>query len=72
MWSFVCEDYPIHSHYYFTLSFLQINIALSELEVVARPSRCTYSLAQWLQERHRDVYPQMEGYVRMNRNKKIV
>jgi len=39
----------------------QINIALSELEVVARPSRCTFSLAQWLEERHRDVYPKMEG-----------
>jgi hypothetical protein len=42
--------------------FNMINIALSELEVVGRPSRCTFSLAQWLEERNRDVYPQMEGY----------
>jgi len=42
--------------------FNMINIALNELDVVGRPSRCTYSIAQWLEERHRDVYPNMEGY----------
>eukprot|EP00591_Stephanopyxis_turris_P001857 CAMPEP_0195519342 /NCGR_PEP_ID=MMETSP0794_2-20130614/14588_1 /TAXON_ID=515487 /ORGANISM="Stephanopyxis turris, Strain CCMP 815" /LENGTH=298 /DNA_ID=CAMNT_0040648473 /DNA_START=350 /DNA_END=1246 /DNA_ORIENTATION=+ len=42
--------------------FNMINIALSEVEVVARPSRATYALAQWLEERYRDVYPKMEGY----------
>ncbi|KAG7366011.1 DUF1092 domain containing protein [Nitzschia inconspicua] len=42
--------------------FNMINIALSDLDVVGRPSRCTYAIAQWLEERHRDVYPQMEGY----------
>lgn len=41
--------------------FNMINIALNELDVVGRPSRCTYSIAQWLEERHRDVYPNMEG-----------
>jgi hypothetical protein len=41
--------------------FNMINIALSELDVVGRPSRCTYAVAQWLEERHRDVYPKMEG-----------
>jgi hypothetical protein len=41
--------------------FNMINIALSELDVVGRPSRCTNSIAQWLEERHRDVYPSMEG-----------
>jgi RNA-binding protein Tab2/Atab2 len=41
--------------------FNMINIALSDLDVVGRPSRCTYSIAQWLEERHRDVYPKMEG-----------
>ena len=41
--------------------FNMINIALSEVEVVARPSRCTFALASWLEERNRDVYPQMEG-----------
>lgn len=42
--------------------FNMINIALSEVEVVARPSRCTFALASWLEERNRDVYPNMEGY----------
>ncbi|VEU34792.1 unnamed protein product [Pseudo-nitzschia multistriata] len=42
--------------------FNMINIALNELDVVGRPSRCTNSIAQWLEERHRDVYPNMEGY----------
>ena len=39
-----------------------INIALSDLDVVGKPSRCTYAIAQWLEERHRNVYPQMDGY----------
>ena len=41
--------------------FNMVNIALSELDVVGRPSRCTNSIAGWLEERHRDVYPNMEG-----------
>jgi hypothetical protein len=41
--------------------FNMINIALSDLDVVAKPSRCTYELAQWLQERNKEVYPKMEG-----------
>lgn len=41
--------------------FNMINIALSELEVVGRPSRCTYAVAQWLEERHKNIYPNMEG-----------
>ena len=41
--------------------FNMINIALSELDIVGRPSRCTNSIAGWLEERHRDVYPNMEG-----------
>ena len=42
--------------------FNMINIALSEVDVVAKPSRATYSLAQWLEEREREIYPKMEGY----------
>mmetsp|Transcript_21942 Transcript_21942/g.46120 ORF Transcript_21942/g.46120 Transcript_21942/m.46120 type:complete len:360 (+) Transcript_21942:137-1216(+) len=42
--------------------FNMINIALSEIDVIAKPSRCTFALAQWLEERNRDVYPKMEGY----------
>jgi hypothetical protein len=41
--------------------FNMINIAMSDLDVVGKPSRCTYAIAQWLEERHRDVYPKMEG-----------
>jgi len=42
--------------------FNMINIALSEIDVIAKPSRCTFALAQWIEERNRDVYPEMEGY----------
>lgn len=42
--------------------FNMINIALSEVDVVAKPSRCTFELASWLEERHAEVYPSMEGY----------
>lgn len=45
--------------------FNMLNIALQELAVTSRPSRRTLALATWLEERHRDVYPKMEGY---NRN----
>ena len=45
--------------------FNMLNIALQDLSVTSRPSRCTLALATWLEERHRDVYPAMEGY---NRN----
>ncbi|CAB9507812.1 TAB2 homolog, chloroplastic [Seminavis robusta] len=42
--------------------FNMINIALTDLDVSSRPSRCTFALGQWLEERHRDTYPKMEGY----------
>lgn len=42
--------------------FNMINIALSEIDVIAKPSRCTFALAQWIEERNRDVYPKMRGY----------
>jgi len=42
--------------------FNMINIALSEVEIVATPSRCTFALAKWIEERNREVYPKMEGY----------
>jgi hypothetical protein len=44
--------------------FNMINIALQELPLTAKPSRCVYALAQWLEERHKLVYPSMEGYSR--------
>jgi hypothetical protein len=42
--------------------FNMINIALTELAVTAKPSRCTFALASWLEERHSTVYPKMENY----------
>jgi len=52
---------PSTIRYFRGAMFNMIKIALSELDVVGRPSRCTYSVAQWLEERHRKVYPRMEG-----------
>jgi hypothetical protein len=42
--------------------FNMINIALMELPVTSKPSRCTFALASWLEDRHENVYPQMEGF----------
>ena len=42
--------------------FNMITIALQELPVTTKPSRCTFSLATWLEDRHKNVYPHMEGY----------
>jgi len=42
--------------------FNMINIALSEVDAIAKPSRCTFALSQWLDERNRNIYPEMEGY----------
>jgi len=40
-----------------------ISIALGELpEVRCVPSRATYQLAAWIEERERDTYPTMAGY----------
>mmetsp|Transcript_33313 Transcript_33313/g.94791 ORF Transcript_33313/g.94791 Transcript_33313/m.94791 type:complete len:349 (-) Transcript_33313:34-1080(-) len=53
---------PNTIRYFRGAMFNMIKIALSELDLVGRASRCTYAVAQWLEERHRDVYPKMEGY----------
>lgn len=42
--------------------FNMLSIALSQVDVVARPSRATHALNGWLAERHAAVYPTMEGY----------
>lgn len=55
------ETKPSTIRFFRGAMFNMINIALSELDVIGRPSRCTYSVAQWLEERHKDVYPNMEG-----------
>ena len=39
-----------------------LSIALSQVDVVSRPSRATHSLNAWLRERGESVYPAMEGY----------
>ncbi|CAM9140179.1 unnamed protein product [Discosporangium mesarthrocarpum] len=42
--------------------FNMIDIALRDVDVAVKPCRTTYSMYQWLQEREKDVYPNMEGY----------
>jgi hypothetical protein len=39
-----------------------ITKACEDLEITALPSRRTYALQKWLQERLEQVYPQQEGY----------
>ena len=39
-----------------------INIAMSAVDVVTKPSRATYSLLAWISERESDVYPKMDCY----------
>jgi hypothetical protein len=42
--------------------FNMISIALTDLDVEAKPSRRTSSLSLWLEQREKHVYPQMSGY----------
>lgn len=42
--------------------FNMIDIALKEVEVAVKPCRTTYAMYQWLEQRERDVYPNMPGY----------
>lgn len=42
--------------------FNMIDIALREVDVAVRPCRTTYAMYQWLEERERDVYPNMPGF----------
>jgi RNA-binding protein Tab2/Atab2 len=42
--------------------FNMIQIALSELPVTSKPSRCTFALASWLEELYANTYPKMNGY----------
>ena len=44
--------------------FNMLNIALADLGagIQIRPSRSTYTLYQWLEEREADVYPKMTGF----------
>lgn len=42
--------------------FNMIDIALRDVEIAVKPCRTTYAMYQWLEERERDVYPNMTGY----------
>ncbi|GMH98918.1 hypothetical protein TrLO_g14219 [Triparma laevis f. longispina] len=42
--------------------FNMLNIALSEIDVVSVPSRATYALKTWLNDREKNVYPKMPDY----------
>ena len=60
------EIKPTHIRFFRGSMFNMMNIALQELsnsdDITIIPSRCTYALFSWLDERHREVYPKMEGY----------
>ena len=57
------ERRPTTIRFFRTQMKNMISIALSELpDVAAKPSRVTYALYDWLEERERDVYPEMPGY----------
>lgn len=60
------EIKPTHIRFFRGSMFNMMNIALQELsnsdDITIIPSRCTYALSSWLDERHREVYPKMEGY----------
>jgi len=57
-----CDTKPNTIRFFRGAMFNMINIALSELPVTSKPSRCTFALASWLEDRHKNVYPDMEGY----------
>jgi RNA-binding protein Tab2/Atab2 len=53
---------PVTVRFFRTQMLNMINIALSGIDVQARPSRRTYALFQLIRERERLVYPKMPGY----------
>jgi len=59
------EIKPTQIRFFRGSMFNMMNIALQELssdDITIIPSRCTYALFSWLQDRHKNVYPNMEGY----------
>jgi len=40
-----------------------ISIALQDIDVEVRPTSVTYALRDWIDERERNVYPKMPGYI---------
>lgn len=61
----VIDDAPIKPlvvRFFRTQMLNMITIALSGIDVQARPSRRTYALFQLIKERERNVYPKMPGY----------
>jgi hypothetical protein len=59
------EERPTAIRFFRTQMKNMISIALSELsDVSCKPSRVTYALYDWIDERERDVYPAMPGYRR--------
>ena len=56
------ETKPTIIRFFRGAMFNMISIALTDLPVTSKPSRCTFALSTWLEERHKNVYPKMEGY----------
>ena len=58
----VAEVKPNVIRFFRGAMFNMIQIALSELPVTSKPSRCTFALAAWLEELYANAYPKMNGY----------
>lgn len=56
------EVRPTQVRFFRTEMQAMIGVALSELPVLTVPTRRTYELRNWLEDRYRDVYPQMPGF----------
>ncbi|KAJ1623463.1 hypothetical protein T492DRAFT_1054731 [Pavlovales sp. CCMP2436] len=56
------EVRPTQVRFFRTEMQAMIGVALSELPVLTVPTRRTYELRNWLENRYRDVYPTMPGY----------
>lgn len=53
---------PTMIRFFRNAMFNMIDIALRDVDVAVRPCRTTYAMYQWLEERERDVYPNMPGF----------
>jgi len=61
----VIDDAPVKPKVvrYFRVAMQNmLNIALGGLDMQVIPSRTTYRLLEWLEQREKEVYPQMDGY----------
>jgi hypothetical protein len=61
----VIEEAPVKPRlvrFFRNQMYNMINIALSKIDVEVKASRCTTQLCMWLEEREKNIYPNMKGY----------